>query len=584
MTRERPQPTPQQQIVIGHDGSAFIRACPGAGKTMVLAERAHRLLRNMPPGRGIAFLSFTQAAIFELDLRLREMAVLRSPVFPSFVGTFDSFVWSFLVAPFGLRESDARPRLVADIGEFDVRPYERAQALPLSCFESLTDEIRPAAAKQRGFDVSQKRLPQVRAYETAAKRLRRGLREKGYVGFEEARLEALGRLNDAGLSSRIAGALAGRFDEVIVDEAQDCNPDDLKIISWLRSTGIPVKVVCDPDQAIYGFRGGVTDHLAAFAATFSSHERLELSGNFRSSPNVCKAIVQFRPLDGRGTHDRPLGQHAEDVTPIYVLKYHGSSVPKAIGEKLCETLRQLDIEVSDCPVVAATKASAAAAIGQRLARRTQERAVRLADAVTSFHFASDFSDLRTALERAHELFLDLEGHLMGMSYHQYLSDKEVEPLTWRPQVMKILRELGFDPTKHKDARGWHSAAKDVLERCLSLRDGPSISQSLRWSSAVEGALIAGPRDTVVARTIHSVKGMEFPAICVVTTSSTLKGILDFLERGTRPEMAEEARKLYVAISRARQLLVVASPKSQASRLAAHLRGHGANVKSIECVS
>ena len=584
MTREHLRLTPQQEVVVCHDSSAFIRACPGAGKTRVLAERAHRLLSTMPPGHGVAFLSFTQAAIFELDVRLREMGIVRTPVFPNFVGTFDSFVWNFLIAPFGVKGSDARPRLVADINEFDVRPYKDAQALPLSCFQSLTGEILPDAAKQRGFDVSQKPLHHVRAYETAAKTIRSGLRENGYLGFEQARLEALGRLNDAWLSPRIAGALSGRFNEVVVDEAQDCNPDDLEIISWLRSTGIAVKVVCDPDQAIYGFRGGIADHLAAFAETFSSHERLKLSGNFRSSPNICKAIAQLRPLDARGRHDRPLGPLAEDVTPIHVLAYRGTSVPGSIGEKICEILNQFGIEASDCPVVAATKASAAAAIGQPRASRRQDRAVRLAEAVTNFHFASDFNDLRIALERAHELLLGLEGHLREISYRQYLSDKELDPVAWRPQVMKILRELRFDATEHTDARGWHSAAKDVLERRLSIPDGRSVSQMLRWNSAVEGALVAAPRDAAVARTIHSVKGMEFPAVCVVTTSSTLKGILDFLETGTRLEMAEEARKLYVGMSRARQLLVVASPQSQAGRLAVHLRRDGANVMEVECVS
>lgn len=582
MTRERPQPTSQQQVVIRHDGSGFIRACPGAGKTMVLAERAHRLLSNMPPGRGIAFLSFTQAAIFELDLRLREMGILRSPVFPSFVGTFDSFVWSFLIAPFGVSGSDARPRLVADIDDYDVRPYEGAQALPLSSFQSVTGEIIPAVAKQRGFDVLRRPSHQVRAYETAAKKLRSGLREKGFLGFEEARREALGRLNDARLSPRIAGALAGRFDELVVDEAQDCNPDDLEIISWLRCTGIPVKVVCDPDQAIYGFRGGVTGHLAGFAETFSSHERLELSGNFRSSPNICRAIVQFRELDARGRHDTPLGRLAQDDTPIHVVAYPGTSVRGSIGKRLFEILSRYDIGAADCPVVAATKASAAAAIGQPRASTGQHRAVRLAEAVTSFQFATDFNDLRTALEQAHELFLGLEGHLTGRPYRQYLSDRELEPVVWRPQVIAILTELRFDPNEHKNAREWHAAAKDVLKKRLSIPDGRSVAQMLKWTSTVEGALVAPPRDVAVARTIHSVKGMEFPAVCVVTTSSTLKGILDFLEGGTRPEMAEEARKLYVALSRAQQLLVVASPQSQTGRLTAHLRAQGADV-TTSCV-
>ena len=162
MTRQRPQPTAEQRVVICHRGSAFIRACPGAGKTSVLGERARALLIERRPGRGIALLSFTQAAVFELDLRLRDMGILRSPVFPNFVGTFDSFVWNFLVAPFGVKGSDARPRLIADVNEREVRPYDGAQTLPLSCFDSLTGEIRANAAKQRGFDVSRKLRHQVR--------------------------------------------------------------------------------------------------------------------------------------------------------------------------------------------------------------------------------------------------------------------------------------------------------------------------------------------------------------------------------------------------------------------------------------
>ena len=102
--------------------------------------------------------------------------------------------------------------------------------------------------------------------------VRNDLRVRGFLGFDQARYEALERVNDPALSSRIAAALAGRFREVIVDEAQDCNPDDLKIISWLRDRNMPVKVVCDPHQSIYEFRGGVTDHLFSFAKTFAPHE------------------------------------------------------------------------------------------------------------------------------------------------------------------------------------------------------------------------------------------------------------------------------------------------------------------------
>ncbi len=98
---------------------------------------------------------------------------------------------------------------------------------------------------------------------------------------------------------------------------------------------------------------------------------------------------------------------------------------------------------------------------------------------------------------------------------------------------------------------------------------------------MDTVLAAVPAGTAMPRTIHSVKGMEYPAVCVVTTASTLKGILDFLETGEPADKAEDARKLYVAASRAERLLVIAAPKSQAERLRVHLSGQGATIMMSE---
>ncbi|RYE98524.1 MAG: ATP-dependent helicase, partial [Oxalobacteraceae bacterium] len=79
------------------------------------------------------------------------------------------------------------------------------------------------------------------------------------------------------------------------------------------------------------------------------------------------------------------------------------------------------------------------------------------------------------------------------------------------------------------------------------------------------------------RTIHSTKGLEFPAVCVVLTSNKAGGILQHLEGAYRPEFAEDARKIYVAASRAERLLVMAIPKSQANRLQTLLRENGCSM-------
>jgi superfamily I DNA/RNA helicase len=531
----------------------------------------------MPPGRGIAFLSFTQAAVFELDTRLRQEGILTSPVFPSFIGTFDSFVWQVLVMPFGIEGTDARPRLIADIGSIQLAPFKGAHPLPLSCFDEFTGNIRPDAAKLRGFDVSQRSTHQVQAYETSAANVRAGLRERGYLGFDQARSAALERLRDPVVAARLAIALASRFVEVIVDEAQDCNPDDLEFVSWLRRSGLPVKIVCDPHQSIYEFRGGVTDHLINFAKTFSVEERKKLTGNFRSSPNICKAIAQFRPVASRGVSDDSLGRHKEEGGPVQVLSYAGKGVPESIGSTFRALLQKSDISTSDSPILAATRASGAAAVGQSLAKGRRDRTVRLAEAVTEFHSAARPADMKTALDSVHEIVLELEGHLDDTTYQQYLSDSEIEPVSWRPKVIALVRELRFDPTKHKDAKAWHTAAKEIVEKRVTISVCQSVSQKLKWSAGIETALAAVSGYSVMSRTIHSVKGTEFPAVCVVTTAPTLKRVLDYLETGKPEKSAEEARKLYVAASRAEKLLVFAAPESQAKRLADHLGAQGANV-------
>ena len=188
-----------------------------------------------------------------------------------------------------------------------MRLNEGSHPLTLSCFCLLTGAILANEAKKRGFDVTNVASSRRRAYETRARGIRRNLRDNGLLGFDEARIVAVRHIKDRSIACRLAPALRSRFREVIVDEAQDCNPEDLELISWLRDSGIAVKIVCDPNQSIYGFRGGVTDHLLEFESEFEEAERLRLTGNFRSTENICRVIAQFRAPDVRGNPDAAVG-------------------------------------------------------------------------------------------------------------------------------------------------------------------------------------------------------------------------------------------------------------------------------------
>lgn len=579
MSRLHFAPTEEQKRILEHEGSAFVTACPGAGKTRVLAERVRLLLAERRSAKGVACLSFTNAAIFELEQRLRRDGVLPNPAFPHFVGTFDSFLWKFLVAPFGVPGCETPPRLVPDKGEILVRPSEKQRGLPLKCFGLASGDLIPAEARRCGFDLSTN-PGLARSYVTAARSLRYRLVQRGQLDFEDARALAMRRLEDSCFSARLGAALAARFREVIVDEAHDCNPVDLDIIQWLRNAAIVTKVICDPHQSIYAFRGGVTEELIAFGATFAKQDQLAMHGNFRSSDPICKAIVALKPVAARALPDVALGDYRAVATPVHILSYSGTGVPSSVGAKFCELVRAHGLDPSHCPVLAATRNSGANAVGQPSESTTKDLILRLAVAVTNFHFDFESGNRKAALQEVHRVVLSIEGRLDSQTYHQFLGAEGIEPGAWRPKILKLVRELRYDPEVYPNSDAWHFRAKELLAPFLP-DNGPSISQRLRSNRRLVDVLATAPVSMPPAKTIHAVKGMEFPAVCVVMTAATSKRIVDYLQAGSPTDQAEEARKLYVAASRAQCFLAIAIPRSQAARLKVHLASTSAKVVVVD---
>lgn len=565
------EPTTEQARIIGHDGSAFVSACPGAGKTRVLIERARRLLAYRSPGRGIAFLSFTTAAISELEDRLRREKLIEAPAFPHFIGTFDAFLWQFLIAPFGIPGCAERPRLIPDKEDKLVQPFPGAQALPLKNFDRISGNAIVEELVRNGFDKSPAR------HEAAARTMRAAFLAHGELDFDDVREIALGRLRDPATSGVLGRAFAARFQELIVDEAQDCNPVDLEIIRWFREARIPVKVICDPNQAIYGFRGGVTDELWTFAETFPETEQLPMTGNFRSSPHIAKAIVALRAPSMRTNPDEALGDYRDEPTPVHVLAYPGTSAPAGIGAQFRQLTEALKLDARDCPILAATRNTGASALGQPVDDASKVLSCRLAMAVTRYHFSFGLGGLKEALEDLHKIVMELEGHTSKKTYHQHIVDAGIEPGSWRPRMLDLAESLRFDPARHATSDEWLEHARTLLAPCLPAGATQSINQRLRRHGDLAGALSAAPPIGHPARTIHSVKGMEFPSVCVVISVKWAKAILDFLTAADRALNFEEARKIYVGASRAQRLLVIAIPKSQSRRLAALLRTTGADV-------
>ena len=570
----KPLNTEQQDAVINHDGTAFISACPGAGKTRCIVERARRLLSQNQHLTGVAFLSFTKTAISELDKRLRLDGLLSSPTFPHFVGTFDSFIWHYLVEPFGIGVNTQPLRLIPDKGSLKVSAYRGSRELSLEMFDRVTGQLDRKSAAEEGFRANPT------SFERAAARMRTKLKEMGHLDFQDAREAAIDNLRDPVLSARLATVLRARFKEVIVDEAQDCNPEDLFIVDWLRSTAkISTKVVCDPHQSIYGFRGGVNQELFGFAANFKPQERLPLTGNFRSSTNICKAVHMLKAPSYRQDEDEALGKVRDSKIKVYILSYSGSGVNVGIGSSFLELAALHGFSPEDCRIVAKTRSSSNKANGVATNHKKGALVLRLADAAMRFQHLSDPTEKLKALVESHKVALSIADELDSKTYHQALNDLKLDDFAWRGQFMKVLESLKYDINDGHNRNEWVERARGQYAPFL-IAGGRTISQRLRNDTKLDEILGFGPSTTLVSKTIHEVKGKEYPAVCIVLTTSSLKSIITHLEKEPDEQWAEESRNLYVAASRAQELLVFACPKSQSNRLKSHIESAGSIVETI----
>ena len=394
--------THEQCAFANHVPEAFVTACPGAGKTRAIVARIARIAPTLRPRSGMAILSFTNSAIEEFIRRCHALGLNRALQHPGFVGTFDAFLRRFFFSPGGIEGVVLRPTVV-DSWEtlgVDVRLRGanafRGDGVGLDLFDAETNRIDPSSIGHPGLraHVQNHRV----AYEQAAERRRHALRQKGYLSAADVRIDVVRRLQHAEWSTALGRALAARFREVIVDEAQDCNPLDCQIIRWLRHKGIPVTVVADPDQAIYEFRHGRPAELRALGDGYDPSNRLTLTGNFRSSPSICGVAATLR---ARAAPDRSLGETATVAEPFHVLVYQGTAVPDGVGRRFCELMTASGIAKENGIVLAHARKNALRACGSE----AEEEAVTSNVACIARSVGTLWS--RSASNRAHESALHI---------------------------------------------------------------------------------------------------------------------------------------------------------------------------------
>lgn len=570
----------QRRAASALSGPVRILAGAGTGKTRTIT---HRIAVQVAAGActhdEILAVTFTDRAARELRERLRALG-LPGPVRAA---TFHAAAWAQL-RYFWPRLSDRpRPQVLARKGEvlgplarrLRVEMRDLATEIEWAKARLITPEGYPEAVEQIGREPPIDPAQLVEAWAA----YERAKTERDLIDYDDMLVRCADAL--AG-DAEIAAAVRGRYRVFTVDEFQDVNPAQWRLLrTWLGDRD-ELCVVGDDDQTIYRFNGSSPAYLTEFTATFPHATTVTLTHSYRSTTPVLSLANQVLWTKPRAQRKR---------------------LRSTVGDGPAPQVRALDDDEAERVAVIAR------------VRELLDAGTPPGEIAICYRINSQSADWEEALTQAGIPYL-VRGE-PGFFAHEavrqaltVLSDEAaVRPDGRRPDptrrpdtvpaapadpaeaVERVLRErAGFTPGSPPAGevareRHEHLTALVDLARRVAATD-PAAGGEHGFATVVRdltdraaaGQETADPDGAVTLLTLHRAKGLEFDAVFLVACEDGLLPISHAL--GDDAAIEDERRLLYVGVTRARRHLWLSwaerrgTRQRRRSRLLAGLEGTG----------
>jgi DNA helicase-2/ATP-dependent DNA helicase PcrA len=499
----------QRRAVTAASTLVAVIAGAGSGKTRVLTRRvAHRIASGGADARHTLVLTFTREAAGELRRRLSRLGVDADVT----AATFHSVAHQLLRQRWVDRDeaprniATDRARLLAAL------PIVQAARHPL---DVVADDVSLATA--RGLD-SRAYLEAVRSGRLrptldptfVADTLRAYATEKrarGLVDLDDLLALTVDAMRH---DPAFADVVRWRFRHVLVDEAQDLNPLQHRLVEQLCDVRGDLFLVGDPAQAIYGFNGSDPALLVDVADRFPGVEVIRLPVNHRSTSQVVDA-----------------GRH--------VLRSAGVPVDvTATRDGVPAVVRRHDDEAAEAADVAATIA------------RADPGRVRHGEIAVLARTHAALAPIRAALQAANvpvRRTIDGAGSAIAPLLDEAYRVRQPDELRrWIRDQHEIANETG------DEARREVALAANEFLRHQPTGDGAAFRA---WVHASDPFGVAEPG--VELLTFHGAKGREWHTVHLVGCETSL---VPHRKATTTAARNEEARLFYVAVTRAADELIV----------------------------
>lgn len=274
-------------------GNCVVIAPPGSGKTKLLTTRmAVDLQTHVAPPQGTACITLTVAAAMELKDRLRRLGGETRPA--SFIGTLHSFALNRILRPF------AQVSGRHDLSNVRIATTNEQRAAYESARDANFPQVADDGSLKSTIDVARRRFftgEQWRALGPGVRQTaldyKANLRTKGLIDFDGVVEEAVHILET---SLELRQVLQARFPRVYVDEYQDLPPGLDRLVRLLCFEGdqpSQLFAVGDPDQAIFGFLGTQPELLYQLAR-METVSCIRLEKNYRSGKEIIRLASQIK--------------------------------------------------------------------------------------------------------------------------------------------------------------------------------------------------------------------------------------------------------------------------------------------------
>lgn len=562
----------QQAVVDCNEPRIVVKACPGSGKTFSVAARMAKLLRenNLSRHQGIAAISFTNTACEVIQKELKETFGCTNIGYPSFIGTIDSFINTYIFLPYAhlVMECDCRPEIVGT--EFNKwydydaskRNYDRTKIIDPNyfvdkvSFNQYGEPIPLVTAQEFNFSWSKmkKKNGQYRKDVTDIIEAKHIHFAQGKANQADATYFAFRILNKYPL---ITQNIVRRFPILIIDEAQDTTELQMAIIDNLSQFGAEsIMLIGDPDQAIFEWNTA-NPHLFMEKYNSPDWHSLDLSENRRSSEKICQLANYFS-----GNTMSSIASD-KDCAKNPCLKGHLSTSESVnqIADNFIETCKKIGLNESEYAVVFRGQSFGETYFGLA---NTDNPARQNSPWINGHYGVRDIV--------YGKYLIDQGKYNDGLSLIEKGYYKITKRVRYVPAstIRREIAEVGF--RRHRaemfDFIQKLPSTNDTLSNWITELQQKGINLTIDLGKAnvrIESLFIISNRELrqerPYLRTIHSVKGMTLEAVLVFLSKkaahTNYTTILN--DPGYCIDNNEELRIVYVACTRPKKLLWIAVP-------------------------